>query len=318
MTNFTFLPYSKDSINSYCSPRDGETRLGETVNSEINSNTRFAILGICEDIGPQSNLGNPGAKNSFHSFLSKFLNMQSNRFLNGDEIALIGEIQQLTSFESVEQGRTLVNELDELVSQVLQGIFDKGIIPIIIGGGHNNAYPIIKAHYLAKHESLDIINVDPHSDCRKNEGRHSGNPFSFGIEQGYINDYSVLGLHKAYNSAYLLKYLEEHACFFSFYEDYIMNPVQFETDIQRVIIRSDQAIGIELDMDAIQLMPSSAITPSGISLEQARKYILKMASSKRPTAYLHLPEGAPITKQEELIVGKSLAYLVHDFIATNK
>jgi len=31
--------------------------------------------------------------------------------------------------------------------------------------------------------------------------------------------------------------------------------------------------------------------------------------------YVHLPEGAPLNENEKLIVGKTLAYLVTDFIS---
>ena len=71
--------------------------------------------------------------------------------------------------------------------------------------------------------------------------------------------------------------------------------------------------GIELDMDAIRLMPSSAISPSGFSLEQGRHYVRKCVKSLK-TAYLHLPEAAPQTEHEARLVGKALTYLVTDFI----
>ncbi len=38
----------------------------------------------------------------------------------------------------------LVNRLDTIVSQIVQKIIAAGKIPIIIGGGHNNAYGNIK------------------------------------------------------------------------------------------------------------------------------------------------------------------------------
>ena len=85
-------------------------------------------------------------------------------------------------------------------------------------------------------------------------------------------------------------------------------------DIEDVLRQiSDVSLGVELDMDAIIDMPSSAFTPSGFSLEEARKYVIKCAKSKK-AAYLHLPEAAPKNEREEAIVGKALAYLVSDFI----
>ena len=67
-------------------------------------------------------------------------------------------------------------------------------------------------------------------------------------------------------------------------------------------------------MDAIANMPSSAISPAGISLDLARQYIRKFAALPK-VAYLHLPEGAPESESQRLIVGKTLAFLVSDFLA---
>jgi formiminoglutamase len=101
-----------------------------------------------------------------------------------------------------------------------------------------------------------------------------------------------------------------------FFESWIDEPKQFNLDINRIIQQQQQQhllTGLELDMDAIVGMPSSAFTPSGVTLEQARYYIRKM-SSNLPIAYLHLPEAAPQNDHENKIVGKSLSYLVSDFI----
>ena len=63
-------------------------------------------------------------------------------------------------------------------------------------------------------------------------------------------------------------------------------------------------------------MPYSAYSFSGITVEEARQYILFLGKQKN-VAYLHLPEGAPVNAREEVIVGKTLAYLVSDFIKSN-
>jgi formiminoglutamase len=42
-----------------------------------------------------------------------------------------------------------------------------------------------------------------------------------------------------------------------------------------------------------------------------------MAKSRK-VQYLHLPEAAPKNEKEEAIVGKTLAYLVTDFIKANQ
>jgi formiminoglutamase len=67
-------------------------------------------------------------------------------------------------------------------------------------------------------------------------------------------------------------------------------------------------------MDCIAGMPSSAFTPSGFTLEQARTYVRKMALLPN-VCYLHLPEAAPVNASDAKITGKALAYLTWDFIS---
>jgi len=312
--NFNFHRATEEFINSLTFKREGEKRIGETIFSEVNEHTKFVILGIEESIGPQANKGFDGSENAYTAFLKRFLNMQSNRFLQGDEISLIGSIRQNTKFQTEEKARLHIEELDEMVFQILTPYLSENIIPIIIGGGHNNAFPIIKAFSKKFESKVDVINLDPHADCRALEGRHSGNPFSYAKHGGFLNKYSVLGLHKAYNSEFILNYLDDNEFDYTFFDDYILDTNLFKKDIERTVSnlhRSDY-VGIELDLDSIQFMPSSAFTPSGISLENARYYLKKM--SQLNCCYLHLPEGAPKDENGEKIIGKALAYLVWDFI----
>ena len=40
--------------------------------------------------------------------------------------------------------RSLCQELDQRVSPVIELLSKAGIVPIVIGGGHNNAFPILR------------------------------------------------------------------------------------------------------------------------------------------------------------------------------
>lgn len=319
MTNFIFKPATQDLLLQFTSKRIGETKIGEKI--ELSSSlkeAKYVLIGIEENLGPQANGGFSGAENAFNAFLKRFLNMQSNRFLTGNELAFIGSIQQTTDFKNIETAKSAITELDLLVETVLKPYIHQGLIPIVIGGGHNNAYPIIKTISEAANKAIDVINLDPHADCRALEGRHSGNSFSYAKENGYINHYSVLGLHKNYNSTFILDYLEYNNFYYTFFDDYILNPSQFDMDLTKTFlsISKERKFGIELDLDAIAFTPSSAFTPSGFNSLEARKYI-KTLSKHSNCCYLHLPEAAPTNETEEKITGKLIAYLVADFIQEN-
>ncbi|MES2799741.1 MAG: formimidoylglutamase [Bacteroidota bacterium] len=314
-SNFRFVPATPKDLTSIIRKREGELKLGEEISIKpLEPEVEFVILGVKESIGAQANYGNAGAENGFHAFFQRFVNMQSNRFLSGKNIAFAGTIECNTSFSTIEQAREQVVQLDAIVQATVLPYFKAKKKVILIGGGHNNAYPLIKALHLATSKKIDIINLDPHCDCRALEGRHSGNSFSYAIEENLINRYHVLGLHKAYNSEFLLEFLDENNCFYSFFEDYLSEKRSLKMDLMELSQNIGQLpLGMELDLDAIKGMPSSAFTPSGFTLEEARNFICSIAS-KSNIHYFHLPEGAPRNENEELVVGKSLAMMVWDFI----
>jgi formiminoglutamase len=320
-TNFEFIPFTQKSLSGITSIRSGEVKLGEklqTLENGVTDTAKYFILGISEDIGPQSNGGFSGSTGAFKAFVKRFANIQSNQFLNGENTIILGEIISNTIFQNLETGRMLIEELDLFVESIIAPLVQQGLIPIVIGGGHNNAFPIIKTISKSIAEPISVINFDPHADFRPREGRHSGNPFSYAHNHGFLKKYAILGLHQSYNSQFILDQLTDNSFLFSFFDDYLSKKADFETDLTAFYehISSDK-FGIELDLDSIAYMPSSAFSPSGMSVEEARSYVLQMAQSRK-VQYLHLPEAAPKNEIEEVIVGKTLAYLVSDFMKANQ
>ncbi|MFN3795623.1 MAG: arginase family protein, partial [Chitinophagaceae bacterium] len=157
--------YNKQDILSQTRIRRFETKLGERIQvladpnnllaSLQQSSAKFVLLGVPEDIGVKANYGIGGADSAWLPFLQSFLNIQSNDFLDGQEILLLGHFDFSAFEQLIEQNahgyeekvdayRHAVNTIDDAVEQVIQQITQCGKIPIVIGGGHNNAYPCIK------------------------------------------------------------------------------------------------------------------------------------------------------------------------------
>ncbi len=319
-TNYFELTFPDLSAELYqFTLREGEVRLGERVvfrsNNDDWKSCRYHLLGVQEDVGPQLNGGLPGAKNAFQSFIGRFLSLQANRFIQGEAIAIHGTISLIN-----EQQATvgMIEDLDELIASWSTEVIKNGGVPIVIGGGHNNAFGVIKALFFVAKQPVSVVNLDPHADTRALTFRHSGNPFSAAFSAGYIKNYTVLGLHESYNNEAIIDFLTEMQATVFYYESWLDSLSQFEIDVNQVVTDSmGTLIGVELDMDAIAYMPASAFTPSGISVDQARMYVRKMARNQK-VAYLHLPEAAPKNETEEKITGKALVYLVSDFIKVNQ
>lgn len=313
--SFYFEYFNTENLSQLFSVREGEEKLGQKVrvnSTSVDLNGKFVIIGVAEDIGPRANLGFAGAEAGFNAFITRFLNVQSNRYLNGNEIIVYGVVRSSETFSNSDlvELRNTVEHLDLLLEEVLQVVFSAGGIPIVIGGGHNNAYPIIKAYSHVNQKKIDVLNIDPHADFRKLEGRHSGNSFSYAMQEGYLGKYTVLGLHQSYNSESMLQDLEKNGVDFTFFEDYIDDKEGFYRDLFKF---EEKQFGLEIDMDTIKQMPSSAYTPSGFSVEEIRRALRFLANSSK-VVYLHLPEAAPQNEREATFVGKVITYLVTDFI----
>lgn len=316
--NFVFRTVPQEELGALVVHREGEEKLGEGLAPDWRSAAcHYVLLGISEDIGPRANNGLTGARNGFDAFLPAFVNMQANRFADPGCVHLLGRIDHLTPDAEVDlaTARRQVSELDDYVLRILRPVMVAGKVPIVIGGGHNNAYPLIEAASLASGGPIDVVNLDPHADCRPLEGRHSGNSFSYAITNGLIRHYTVFGLHRARNNEAMLKYLDENQVHHTFFGDYLMDPSAFRHDLEEFLASGNGPLGVELDLDVVRHMPSSAFSPSGMAIEDGRYYLRKILGSSRPVLYVHLPEAAPNTPSQGRIVGKALAYLVHDVIS---
>lgn len=308
---YFFKRFSEIDINTHFSPRTGEIKLGDTSISR-KENSRFIILGIAESIGPLSNLGLSGSEKAFRCFLNYFLNSQSANF-HAEQVCILGQIS-ISKPITKELSRHVL-DLDIFVAKVLANFLETNDIPIIIGGGHNNSFPIMKWCREQNSDSpIHILNIDPHADCRNTDSRHSGNSFSLAIMNGLINHYSVLGLHEAYNNIYILDFLKKYNIYHTYFEDYLFKKRNIKEDIAKAIEASGSEVGIEIDLDSIAHFPSSAKSPCGWSENEIRFILNEILKGQSKVYYLHLPEASPQNSNDEKIVGKMLTYIVRDFV----
>jgi formiminoglutamase len=313
--NFLFNSNLLNKIGDYTKTRLVEKRVGDCVSGNWQESTvKYVILGISESIGPQANFGRSGAEKAFDAFLKVFVNMQVTSNMLAETYAFAGEITCERSFTDLEDARNTVVELDRFVLEIIQPIIELGKIPIIIGGGHNNAFPIIQAFH-RNNKSLAVINMDAHADCRILEGRHSGNPFSYAIDQKLLTSYGVFGLHKAFNNQQIIDFLIENKVQFGYYDDYVFHPDQFMIDVKAYLstVFNGNFLGVELDLDCMANVPSSAMSPIGFTINDARKYIKECLLNGK-IGYFHFPEGAVIQEEDDRIVGKILAQFVFDIL----
>jgi formiminoglutamase len=344
MQRFKF--YNKEDILTLTKVRRFETKLGERIQVIGNhaqleqalaqTTARYILFGIPEDIGVKANYGMGGTNTAWIPFLSSFLNTQSNDFLDGSEILLLGhfdftEAEKIIESnahghdEKVEAFRHAVHMIDEEVEELAKIITSAKKVPVAIGGGHNNAYPLLKGSAKGLHKAgllplaqINCMNLDAHTDYRPLEGRHSGNAFRYAEEDGYLQKYCVIGVHENYIPQNVwIDIVNNPFIDLITYEDIFLH--EKKNFIQAVAHATgfvdDTYTGIEIDLDCIEHTLSSAITPNGISSLHARQY-MNFAATDSKTAYVHICEGASYLSdgRKSDTVGKLISYLVSDFV----
>lgn len=332
--------FTAADLAKYTTQRSGEIKFGERIQTISpdeplakamkNCDAEFVLLGIPEDIGVRANYGRPGAASAWESTLKSIVNIQHNKFCKGGRLLILGnmEVTELmreasaiigTSIEDRKKLSEMIEEIDKEVSHIVHQIILAGKTPIIIGGGHNNAYGNIKGGALAKGKPINAVNFDAHTDFRVLEGRHSGNGFTYAFEEGFLKNYFIFGLHENYASKAVMENIKKHAdrIKFNTYEQInVRREKSFSAEIGIALeFIKDDAFGIELDLDAIRDVPSSAMTSTGFSAEKARQFVHFFGCHKN-ALYLHICEGAPEldNANNNHLTGKLIAYIVTDFM----
>jgi len=334
------IRFTEADLVKYTAYRSGEIKFGERIqtvpaNEPVfehikECDAEFVLIGIPEDIGIRANYGRQGAASAWESALKSIANLQHNKFCKGGRLLILGQIDIIdlqkqaqdidpTTKEGRKELSALVEKVDKDVSYIIGQIVKTGKIPIIIGGGHNNAYGNIKGASLAKGKPINAINYDAHADFRMLEGRHGGNGFSYAFEEGFLKNYFIFGLHENYASKGVMENIKKHAerIRFNTYEQIAIRKEKHFSEEMALAVGfiGDDPFGLEIDLDALPNVASSNITNTGFSIERARQFIHYFGGCKNVT-YLHICEGAPTLDHEHNnhLTGKLIAYLVTDFM----
>lgn len=332
--------FTESHLKTLLNKRTGESKFGEHVKllpqvtgiyAQLKDlDVDYVIFGIPEDVGVFANYGKPGTSNAWSTTIKILLNIQSNAFTQANRVLILGHLdfdsyqQKLSGLsqknkKDIIKARKLVSKIDTHVSQLVYDIVKSGKKPIIIGGGHNNAYGNLKGTSLALKKPVNVVNFDAHTDFRKEEGRHSGNGFSYAYSEGFLNKYFMFGLHENYTSSQIFKTLDTNADLeYNTYESIaVRKERKFKSELKRALFHVEsKPFGIEVDCDAIQNISSSAMTPSGFQVAKARMFV-DFFGRQSGASYLHICEASP-TLENESQIGKLITYLITDFIRAHE
>ena len=82
------------------------------------------------------------------------------------KIGVLGSFKFETEKVKLESLRSQINDIDNELTPIIESIGKHKMIPILIGGGHNNSYPLLKGLSKAYKNSINVINCDPHARTR--------------------------------------------------------------------------------------------------------------------------------------------------------
>ena len=304
----SLIRLSRKRIQELTHSRSGEVKMGNYLAEVADSVTEKKLQLVCvsEDIGVRANLGRPGAALAPDELIASLLNMQYNGHAWQEDFEIAGwvdvhELQQQSQSAGLDELRHLTREVDERVVNALTPIYKSGGTPIIIGGGHNNAYPAIKTLYKHSERPVGVINIDAHTDLRAMEGRHSGNGFSYALDEGLLAYYSVIGLSPNFTPTTILEQIEN--------DDRLSAQLYRSHQAYELPTEGDIPYGLEIDMDVVADFPSSAQNPCGMSLQELFQLVESVITIHKPS-YVHICEASPAHELYAGQVGKALSGLV--------
>lgn len=152
-----------------------DARMGDIVKrgeKNFSGEIKVGILGVPTDEGVKRNGGRVGAKDGPDAIRTELY--KRTPFVIGKENSPAG--LSIFDFGDIKPGKTLEETHDKL-AETVHALIAADIIPVVLGGGHDIAYPNFVGFSKGKH-NVGVINIDTHLDYRKpNPKRNSGTSF---------------------------------------------------------------------------------------------------------------------------------------------
>ena len=178
----------------------GAARFAAGIRTDDPGGCAVGLLGVPDETGVGLNGGRAGAAegpSAFRAALARYGSLQHSGL----------EWPAVFDAGDIEPGRTLV-ETHDRVSEAAGVLLDAGLVPVMIGGGHDLTFPFVRALASRTEEQLTGVYFDAHLDVRAEVG--SGMPFRALIERCGVRELHVHGLDRFSNSAEHVRWFAEH------------------------------------------------------------------------------------------------------------
>ena len=189
-----------------------DPRLGRWLSREAPgpAETRVALVGFPSDEGVRRNGGRPGAADGPEAVRRELYGLTPEPRDPAREpmIHLLKRTRDLGNVPV--EGDVEVDQ--ERLADVLARLLERGVVPVVLGGGHETAFGHFLA-YVRAGLAVEIVNWDAHPDVRPWEegAAHSGSPFRQALSHPSeaCRGYAVAGLQPRSVAREHLEYLRE-------------------------------------------------------------------------------------------------------------
>lgn len=254
-----------------------DLRLGDLVKhgeKNFTSDVQVGILGVPEEEGVKRNKGRPGAaeapdmiRKALYKFTPYHIAPEEN--ITTASIFDFGNLNVRGSLENIH----------ETLQSVVERVLGLGIIPVVLGGGHDITYPNFCA-FVSQKKSAGLINVDSHFDVREpNPQRTSGTPFRQILEHSTTlllpQNFVEVGIQPYANARAHYEYLLDRGSTI-----FTLQEVQ-EEGIEKIISLSyeiasnlSELVFVSFDLDAVRGCDApgvSASYPTGLTADEVLK-----------------------------------------------
>lgn len=169
------------------------------------------------------------------------------------------------------------------LAAAVEAIARAGALPVVLGGGHDQAHGLFLGLAAALGAAPACINFDAHLDLREipDDGPHSGTPFTQSWEWCRAREapfrYCALGVQRAGNTRRLLERAEFAGATVVDADGFALDHVDVVMDaVDDAVDEGEIALSIDLDVFAAAFAPGvSAPTAMGIAPDAAFRRILR-------------------------------------------
>ena len=254
----------------------------------------ICFIGYASDLGVRQNLGRPGAAEG-----PARLRERMSPFPAIDGVTLI-------DCGNIAAGATVL-ETQEALAQAVETIVRAGALPLVLGGGHDQAF----GHFLGVARATGTppacINFDAHLDLRPltDAGPNSGTPYTQAAEWCKANGgtlrYLALGIQRAGNTSLLFARAEVIGATIVDAAGFALDTIEIVMEaINDGVDEAEICLSVDLDVFAAGFAPGvSAPSAMGIAPDQSFRRVFRGIMASGRVRGIEIAELCPPLDQDD-------------------